>query len=173
MAAIYDRMLRDGPFVARQAAVAASAYVLARWLGMQHPEWAVITGVIVSQDQLAQTRTVTVDRMLGSFLGVAIAIAVSTVIALLGGDSAVQVACAVAIAASVARRHPSLRICMWTCPIVILTSRPNIPVYWAGLWRGSEIAVGGAVGIAIHVAYDLAMLAWTRSPRLRIHRRLR
>jgi len=58
----------------------------------------------------------------------------------------VQIAGAVATCALVARERPTLRVCMWTCPTVLLTAHSPVPTLVVGIYRGSEVVLGGLVG---------------------------
>lgn len=147
------KLLGEALFVGRCAGAAACAFLAADWLGLHHPVWATISSIVVSQERLSETRAMAASRLLGSCLGVAIAVAVGTLAVPLGAGPAVQIAVAVALAAVVTRHYPSLRVCMWTCPIVILTATAQVPLPWAGLLRGAETLLGCGIGSALHLLF--------------------
>jgi uncharacterized membrane protein YgaE (UPF0421/DUF939 family) len=145
---------RHVAFVLRCSGAATFAYLLAGAVGLPHPVWAAMSGVIVSQQSFAETRSAMGGRLLGTVIGIGVAIAVGLSMAPLGASIAVQMAVAVALCAIVARRHVALRVCMWTCPIVFLTASPATPIEIAGLYRGAEVILGAAVGGALHLAAE-------------------
>lgn len=152
-----EARIRDILFVLRCSAAATLSILLAEAVGLPHPVWAAMSGVIVSQDRLGDTQQATVGRFLGTLTGVAIAVAVGLAAARFGTGKTVEVAVAVAIAAVVARRWPIVRVCMWTCPIVFLTATPGTPIWEVGLFRGSEVLLGGAVGVMLHIVSEAAL----------------
>ena len=142
--------VRHIAFVLRCSAAAAGSLLLARAVGLPHPVWAAMSGIIVSQEDLTQTHNATVGRLAGTIIGVAIAVSVGHLLAPLHADVAVSVALSVALAAMVARRYPVLRVCMWTCPIVFLTSDKQTPLLTVGFYRGAEVLLGGLIGAVLH-----------------------
>jgi hypothetical protein len=66
-------------------------------------------------------------------------------------------AAAIAISALVAQKFPTLRVAMWTCPIILLTAAPSVPIAVVALHRGSEVIIGAAVGWAFHCATEMAV----------------
>ncbi|CAO3381955.1 FUSC family protein [Azospirillum argentinense] len=152
---------RDVAFVLRCSGAATLSFLLAQAVGFPHPVWAAMTGVIVSQERLGDTRQAVIGRFAGTLLGVVIAVAVGTLAARFHATpttaSATEIAVAVALAAVVARRWPSVKVCMWTSPIVFLTATPGVPLWEAGLDRGAEVLLGGAVGVALHALAETAI----------------
>jgi len=142
--------VRSVAFVLRCSASATGAYLLASAVGLPHPVWAAMSGIIVSQDNLTQTKNATAGRLFGTVIGVAIAVTVGKLLTPLHAAVAVQMAVAVALAAVVARKYPLLRVCMWTCPIVFLTSDKATPLLMVGLYRGAEVLLGGLLGAVLH-----------------------
>ena len=59
-------------------------------------------------------------------------------------------AIAVAICAIIALNYPALRVCMWTCPMAFLSANPTTPIFITGLYRSSEVILGGTVGVMLH-----------------------
>lgn len=149
-----EARVRDLLFVLRCSAAATLSILLAEAIGLPHPVWAAMSGVIVSQDRLGDTQQATIGRFLGTLTGVAIAVTVGLGAVWAGVGKTVEVAIAVALAAIIARRWPVLKVCMWTCPIVFLTATPGTPIWEVGLYRGSEVLLGGAVGAVLHVVSE-------------------
>lgn len=141
---------RHVAFVLRCSGAATLSYVLASVIGLPHPVWAAMSGIIVSQEKLTETRTATVGRMIGTVIGIVTAVVIASLTAPLGANVTLQIALAVGLCAIVARRYPALRVSMWTGPIVFLTADPGMPLFMVGLYRGAEVLLGGLVGAALH-----------------------
>ncbi|WP_058188167.1 FUSC family protein [Terracidiphilus gabretensis] len=144
-----NELARHIAFVLRCSAAATGSYMLAQAVGLPHPVWAAMSGVIVSQENLTQTHNATVGRLSGTVIGIVIAVAVGRLLVPLHAGVAVQMAVAVALAAVVARRYPLVRVCMWTCPIVFLSDQA-MPLLMVGFYRGAEVLLGGLIGAALH-----------------------
>lgn len=145
-----ETQARDLAFVIRCSGAATLSFLLAQAIGLPHPVWAAMTGVIVCQEKLDDTRQATFGRFVGTLLGVAIAVVVGSLAEWSGADTAVKIAISVALAAIIARRHPLFKVCMWTCPIVFLTATPDLPLWQIGIYRGAEVLLGGIVGALLH-----------------------
>lgn len=148
-------LVRRATFVLRCTGAATLAYLLAVALDLPHPVWAAMSGLIVSQERLAETRRAAAGRLVGTVVGIAIALLVGTLTAPLLDSLAARMALAVAVAAIVADRYPPLRVCMWTCPIIFLTADPGTPLLATGLHRGAEVFLGAVVGAVLHIAAEL------------------
>ncbi|MEJ2410680.1 MAG: FUSC family protein [Novosphingobium sp.] len=148
---------RDLAFVLRCSCAATLSFLLAQAVGLPHPVWAAMSGVIVGQEKLGDTRQATIGRFIGTLLGVMLAVAIGTLSQWVRMDTAVEIAVAVALAAVAARRWPPIRVCMWTCPIVFLTATPGMPLWEVGLFRGAEVLLGGAVGATLHFFAEAAI----------------
>lgn len=146
---------RDLAFVLRCSGAATLSFLLAGAVALPHPVWAAMSGIIISQEKLGDTRQATIVRFLGTLLGVAIAVAVGTLSGWIGANTAAEIAISVALAAVATRRYPALKVCMWTCPIVFLTVTPGTPLWEAGLFRGAEVLLGGLVGAALHFLAEI------------------
>jgi uncharacterized membrane protein YccC len=149
-------------FVARCSAAATVAYEVALWLGLPEPIWAVIPALIVSQERLHETRSSLIGYVLGTLLGIVVAIAVTEAASYTGGAIAIQMAAGVAISALAAHKFPQLRAAMWTCALILLTARPSVPIVMVALHRGSEVLLGGFVGWIFHWAADALVGRLTR-----------
>ena len=69
---------RDIAFIMRCAGAAMVSLVLAQAIGLSHPVWASMTGIIVSQDRFSDTGQATLGRCIGTLIGVAIAVLVGS-----------------------------------------------------------------------------------------------
>jgi uncharacterized membrane protein YccC len=145
-----EEFARHLAFVLRCSSAATLSYMLASAIGLPHPVWAAMSGIIVSQEKLTETRTATVGRLIGTVIGIVTAVAVASLTTPLGAHTTIQIALAVGLCAIVARRYPALRVSMWTGPIVFLTADPAMPLFMVGLYRGAEVLLGGLIGAALH-----------------------
>lgn len=141
-------------FIVRCAGAATIAYELATWLGLPHALWAAMSALIVSQVNLQETRSSFHGRLLGTLLGIGVAVLVGEGAAKIAAPVGLQIALAVAICALVAHDFPKLRVAMWTCPIVLLSTHPSAPLLTAAFQRGCEVLLGCAVGWAFHWAAE-------------------
>lgn len=105
-----------------------------------------MSSLIVSQESLDQTRHTIVGRIAGAV----VAVLVGEVANQAGVGTALQIAAAVGLCALFAKGRPSIRVCLWTCPVVLLTISPGSSVAHAGLMRASEVILGALVGGLIH-----------------------
>jgi uncharacterized membrane protein YccC len=144
------RVIRGAAFVLRCSGAAAMAYQLAGSLGLHEALWAAISAVVVSQEYLHETRSSLAGRIFGTLLGIGITIAVSQVASRTAVPMVVQMSIAVAICAVVVREFPTLRVAMWTCPIILLHTQVSEPIVLVALHRGSEVILGAIVGWLIH-----------------------
>jgi uncharacterized membrane protein YccC len=144
------RLIRGVAFVLRCSGAAAMAYQLACSLGLTDALWAAISAVVVSQEYLHETRSSLAGRIFGTLLGIGITIAVSQVASRTAVPMVVQMSIAVAICAVVVREFPTLRVAMWTCPIILLKPQVSEPIVLVALHRGSEVILGAIVGWIIH-----------------------
>lgn len=154
-----EEWARHIAFVLRCSGAATLSYLLANAVGLPHPVWAAMSGVIVGQEKLDETRSATIGRVFGTVVGVAVAVVVGSLLEPLRADVAVQMAMAVAVAAIVARRYPMLRVCMWTCPIVFLSTDAATPMTVVGIQRGAEVLLGGVIGALLHALSEMLISA--------------
>ena len=144
-------------FAVRCAFTAAAAPLLAQALGLPHPVWASMSGLIVSQESLEATRSSIAGRVAGTILGAAIAVLVGIAGRHQGLALEAQIASAVAICARLVKGRPTLRVCLWTCPVVLLTGAPEPSIAHVGVMRASEVILGALLGGIVHrVSYELA-----------------
>ena len=144
------RVIRGAAFVLGCSGAAAIAYQLACLLGLTEALWAAISAVVVSQEYLHETRSSLAGRIFGTLLGIGITIAVSQVASRTAVPIVLQMSIAVAICAVVVREFPTLRVAMWTCPIILLHTQVSEPIVLVALHRGSEVILGAIVGWIFH-----------------------
>ncbi|THD71252.1 FUSC family protein [Phenylobacterium sp.] len=140
-------------FVVRCVAAALLAYLLASAVGLSHPLWACIFALITSQDSLSTPVLKTVGgRVIGTVVGVVVAIAVGLAASRFGLAMVPQLAMAVTICALIAWRRPAIQLCLWTAPIVLMSTAPAESNVTVGIDRGCEVILGVLVGGALHFA---------------------
>jgi uncharacterized membrane protein YccC len=142
--------IRAIAFILRCSGAATVGYELASALGMHEALWAAMSAVIVSQEHLHETRSSLLGRIFGTLLGIGVTVGVSEVASRLAASTTVQMAVAVGICALIVREFPKLRVAMWTCPIILLTAQPSVPIVLVALHRGSEVFLGAVVGWIFH-----------------------
>lgn len=149
------QVVRHAIFVVRCSATDCLSYVLAAAVALEHPAWAVVSSLIVSQDSLRGTGQAAVLRFLGTAIGISSAVVVGTLLTLINVQTAVQISASVAIGATLSRVWPDLKVAMWTAPIVYLTVGPETSLAQAGFWRGVEVLVGGTASVCVHGATEI------------------
>jgi uncharacterized membrane protein YccC len=137
-------------FMARCSLACAVAYEAAARLGVSQPVWAAISAIIVSQERFIDTRSSLTSRIAGTVFGAAIGVAVGALAGPLNLSAAVEVALAVALAAYAAHRFPTLRVAMWTGPVVLLTADASGTLLAVALRRAGEVIFGAMIGFAFH-----------------------
>ncbi len=152
------KFVLDLAFVVRCTVAATAAYMLANAMGMDRPGWASVSALIVSQEGLRETAWASIWRVVGTLLGVLSAMFATRLLQDTGTPIGIELGLAVAICAIIARKYPKVRVCMWTVPIVFLTSIPEITPIHDGLWRGTEVLTGVLVGTAIHAFFAMLLL---------------
>lgn len=142
------RRLRLAGFVLRCALAAALANLAAELLGLSHSVWASMSALIVSHEKLSSTRAQVTGRIAGTVIGALVALAVHRLGAPLGTN--LQLALAVAVCALIASGRPTLRVCLWTCPLVLLTASPEESPEFTAMSRAVEVLLGAVIGGAMH-----------------------
>jgi hypothetical protein len=71
-------VIRTVAFVARCSGAATLAYLSATWVGLPNSVWAAMSALIVSQEQLSETRSSLAARIFGTLIGTSAAIALVT-----------------------------------------------------------------------------------------------
>ena len=144
------KIIRAIAFILRCSGASTVGYELASALGLHEALWAAMSAVIVSQEHLHETRSTLVGRIFGTLLGIGVTVGVSEAASRIAATTAVQMAVAVAICALIVRELPTLRVAMWTCPLILLTAYPSTPIVLVALRRGSEVLLGAMVGWIFH-----------------------
>jgi len=157
-----EKRIRGIAFVVRCSGAATAAYLVASWAGLPHSVWAAMSAIIVSQEHFEDTSASLTARIIGTLIGIGVAVGVNLATTPLGLDPTAQIAAGVAICALVARSHPTLRVCMWTCPIVFLTAEPTASTAMVGLYRGSEVILGALIGAVLHCLAEAIIEALAR-----------
>lgn len=152
-------------FVLRCAGAAVLALLIATWIGLDHPVWATVSALVVSQDRLGDTRRTLGWRLVATAVGIGMAIAVGS--ALAGAGPGVMLGVVVALCAGLTRWRAELRLSMWTAAIVLLTVSPGQSIADAGLARGVEVLIGGLVGAALHHLAEMVVRVVARRRMLR------
>lgn len=143
-------------YVVGCTAAAAIAYFLAGAVGLQHPLWACIFALIASQGSLETALPAMAGRVIGTIIGVVVAIAVNEATRRLALDMATQMLIDVAICAIFAWGRPSIVVCLWTPPIILISAAPGESIVAVGVARGCEVVVGVIVGGLVHMAAEKA-----------------
>jgi uncharacterized membrane protein YccC len=144
------KSIRAIAFILRCSGAATVGYELASSLGLHEALWAAMSAVIVSQEHLHETRSTLVGRIFGTLLGIGVTVGVSEAASRIAASAAVQMAVAVGICALIVREFPTLRVAMWTCPLILLSAQPSTPIVVVALRRGSEVFLGAIVGWIFH-----------------------
>lgn len=153
--------LSTAAFVLRCTGAAVLALLVATWAGLDHPVWATVSALVVSQDRLGDTRRTLGWRLVATAAGIGVAVGVGSVLA--GAGAAVVLGVVVAICAALARWRGDLRLSMWTAAIVLMTVTPGQTIAHAGFARGIEVLIGGLIGAALHQVAEVVVLSRVRS----------
>ena len=148
-------------FVVRCTAASTIAYLLAGAVGLPHPLWTCIFALVGSQDSESAIFSTIGGRIVGTIIGVIVAVAVGTVMQEFKLPQVWQIAVSVAICATLAWGRPSIQLCMWTTPIILLTTTPTESLVAVGFYRGCEVVLGVLIGGLFLVA-SYKSLAWSR-----------
>jgi uncharacterized membrane protein YccC len=120
-----------------------------------------MSSLVVSQESLDATNHSIAARVMGTIAGATIAVGVGEAATPLGIHAAAQIALAVGLCALFAKGRPSMRVSLWTCPVVLLTVMPGSSVEQAGGLRACEVILGALTGGLSHwIEYALLV----RSP---------
>jgi uncharacterized membrane protein YgaE (UPF0421/DUF939 family) len=152
-----------GRFALRCAAAAVLAYVAAGYAGLPHPVWAPMSALIVSQERVGATLVSVAGRVLGTLIGVAVALVVHWVGHACAVPTVLQIAIAVALCALCASDHPAIRVSLWTCPLVLIAASPEDTAASTALFRGSEVMLGAVVGGLVHLCEERVATPLLRS----------
>jgi uncharacterized membrane protein YccC len=142
-------------FALRCAAACALSFLLAAALGLQQPWWAAMSAVIVSGENLGETRAALASRIGATLLGALVAVAVGEAGAAVNAPLTADFAAGVAATALIAHRWPSLRSAMWTSTLVLVLAGGAAGLPKVALLRACEFTLGGVVAWAIHAMSDV------------------
>jgi uncharacterized membrane protein YccC len=145
-------------FVARCSGAATIAYLAANWIGLHHPIWPVMSALVISQERFEDTKSSLISFIAGTFVGICSAAITNAVGSYCGADIVMQIAAGVALCAVVAQQKPRLRVCMWTCSLVLLTTSAFNSVTVVALDRGSEVLLGAFIGAGLHWVLESRLL---------------
>ena len=151
------KKIRAIAFILRCSGAATVGYELASSLGLYEALWAAMSAVIVSQEHLHETRSSLLGRIFGTLLGIGVTAAVSEVSSRIAAPTVLQMAVAVGLCALIVREFPTLRVAMWTCPLILLTAQPSLPIALVALRRGSEVMLGTIVGWIFHWGAEIVV----------------
>jgi uncharacterized membrane protein YccC len=138
-------------YAIRCSTAATLSYLLAVALNIPNPVWAAMSALIVSQETFNETRHAAIARLVGTIVGIVVTVAVGLLMAKFKVNVAAQIALSVALTAVVAERYPSVRVCMLTCPVVLLTINATSPLLSTALHRCTEVLLGALIGAALHL----------------------
>lgn len=154
--------VEHGRFVLRCAVAASLAYLFASWVGLLHAVWAPISALIVSQESLSATQSSVLGRFVGTLIGVLVALLVHRLGELAEISLTPQIAIAVAICAICAKERPSIRVCLWTVPLVLVTPTPSASAEVTAFFRGCEVVIGATIGSLIHLFEERLLVPFVR-----------
>ena len=138
-------------FIFRCAVAGSLAYLVADHIGLHHAIWAPISALVVSQEDIAGTLSSVQGRVVGTLFGAAVALFVHWLGALVNAPLVFQLAAAVALCAPYAAARPRSRVCLWTCPLVLITASSTGTQDIIAVFRSSEVVLGAIVGGLVHV----------------------
>lgn len=109
-----------------------------------------MSALIVSQEKLDATKRHIIGRIAGTCIGALVALGVHLTGAAIHPSVTTELIIAVGLCAVIACGRPTLRVCLWTCPLVLLTSSDNESPEMAALSRTIEVFLGALVGGVMH-----------------------
>ena len=157
--ALREETVRSVAFVARCTGAAVLALSIADRLHLDHPVWASVSALVVSQDRLGDTHRSLTWRIVATLIGVAVALLVA--FAMPDSGAVATLAVAVGVTAAIARILTELRVCMWTSVIVLLTVPPGGTILTAALARAQEVLLGVAIGAILHWGFERLLFRHT------------
>jgi hypothetical protein len=144
-------VVKHSRFIFRCAVAGSLAYFVANHIGLHHAVWAPISALAVCQENLAATLSSAQGRFVGTLLGAVVALFVHWLGELVNAPLMLQIAAAVAICATYAASRPPLRVCLWTCPLVLVTAPSGGGADIIAVLRSSEVILGAIVGGFVHL----------------------
>jgi uncharacterized membrane protein YccC len=148
---LYTSAIQPARFMLRCSTAASLAYGLATLVGLQHSVWVPISALIVSQESVGATRDSIRGYSVGTLIGVAVALSVDFLGRMIGLPLALQISISVAVCSVAALGRPTIRVCLWTCPLILVTASSLGTPGFVGLIRASEVVLGAIVGGVTHL----------------------
>jgi uncharacterized membrane protein YccC len=155
--------LEPDRFVIRCSVAASLAYGLATIVGLQHPVWAPIEALIVSQESIGETLDSIHQRLFGTLVGVAVALLVGIFGRVIALPVILQIAISVTICAMATSRRPAIRVCLWTCPLVLVAAPSLGTPELVGIIRVAQVLLGAIVGGMTHFLDQKVWEDWNNS----------
>jgi uncharacterized membrane protein YccC len=143
--------IEPGRFVLRCSAAASVAYGLATLVGLQHPVWAPIEALIVSQESMGETLDSIYGRLVGTLIGVVVALFVGIIGRMIGLPLMLQIVISVTVCAVATLGRPAIRVCLWTCPLLLIAAPSLGTPEVVGMIRVFQVLLGAIVGGMTHV----------------------
>lgn len=109
-----------------------------------------MSALIVSQETLDATKRHILGRIAGTCIGALVALGVHLAGATIHSSAITEIIVAVGLCAVIACGRPILRVCLWTCPLVLLTGSENESPEITALSRTIEVFLGALVGGVLH-----------------------
>lgn len=147
----WSRQLIQVGLAIRILVASTLTFALCHLIGLQQPQWAVVTAIIVMQASVGASLKAATDRIVGSLGGAAWGVIVS--LAVPRGDvTALGIALGVGVAplALLVAWKPAYRVAPITAAILLLTPsvQPDAP-FLAGMLRMLEISIGSVVAFGV------------------------
>lgn len=158
------RRIRLAGFVFRCVAAVSLATWLSDAVGMDHTVWAAMSALIVTHESFSSTRAQVSGRIAGTVIGALVALGFHFVGNLAGFGEIAQIALAVCVCALIASGRPTLRVCLWTCPLVLLTGAEGVSAEYTAAMRTLEVLLGALVGGTMHWLEVIVLRRWQAEP---------
>ncbi|HEV2531666.1 FUSC family protein [Phenylobacterium sp.] len=142
-------VLKGSLYVARCTIAGSLAYTAANVVGLEHPVWASVSALVVSQESATGTYGAIWGRFLGTLNGVMAAVSIGWVGAALHLSLALQIAAGVALCAALTIGRPHIRVSLWTCPVVLATAAADAHPALVAISRVAEVVLGAGVGAGL------------------------
>ena len=138
-------------FSIRCAISAMLSFAIGDSFDPNHAVWAAISALVVAKENLPETQKSVAGRMTGTLFGALVAVLVYQLGHYLHWPATAILGVAIIITALVAKARPSIRVCMWTSAMVLLTASPNVSIPMTALYRSSEVLLGIFISMLLHM----------------------
>ena len=135
-------------YTVRASAAAAIATALWQGLELTHGIWLAISAIVVLQPRRDETWAKGVNRIIGTFIGAAVATACAAVLPANALTVSSAVAVTILLCWSSGRLHDPMPLAALTTVLVFTFDRQEHALA-AGLWRCVEIVGGVAIGLVL------------------------